>query len=88
MSTDIRREIRDYIQPKFPEIEFRDDEDIFAMGFVNSLFAMELVLFLEKRTGARIPNELLALDSFRTVDNMVTLAGKLAGQGAEPAARA
>ncbi|MDX2939095.1 acyl carrier protein [Streptomyces ipomoeae] len=88
MSTDIRHEIREYIQPKFPDVEFRDDQDIFAMGFVNSLFAMELVLFLEKKTGGSIPNDLLNFDNFRTVDAMVTLAGKLAAQAPEPAGRA
>jgi methoxymalonate biosynthesis acyl carrier protein len=75
--TDARAEIRSYIEPKFPGLQLADDQDIFSLGFVNSLFAMELVLFLEKMTGARIPNDELNLDNFRSVDAMSGLVDRL-----------
>jgi acyl carrier protein len=66
-------EIKKYIGSKFPADALENDQDIFALGYVNSLFAMELVLFLEKEMGLRIPNEELRMDNFRTIDAMVAL---------------
>jgi len=45
----------------------RDDEDIFALGFGNSLFAMQLVDFLEREYGIEIDSEDLELKNFQTV---------------------
>lgn len=73
MSDDIRTSIRAFISAKFPQISLADDEDIFALGFVNSLFAMELVMFVEKTFGVRVPNEQLKLDNFRTLNSMAEL---------------
>ncbi len=70
--------IRDFVQGRFPQAtNLRDDVDIFSLGFVNSLFAMELVLFLERHAGVQVPNEELNLDNFRTVEGMVALVGRL-----------
>jgi acyl carrier protein len=77
MSETTRAEIRQFITAKYPAIELTDEQDIFALGFVNSLFAMELVLFIEKTFGARIPNTELKLDNFRSVDAMVVLVQRL-----------
>lgn len=44
------------------------DEDIFEGGIVNSLFAMQLVLFLEKKFGIRISGKDLKQINFRTVN--------------------
>ncbi|MGM1064049.1 acyl carrier protein [Saccharothrix sp. Mg75] len=73
MSQDVRTEIRSFIAAKFPRLSFTDEQDIFALGFVNSLFAMELVMFIEKAFATRIPNEELMLDNFRTVERMTEL---------------
>ena len=73
MSNDARSEIRTFITTKFPDVTFSDEEDIFALGFVNSLFAMELVMFIEKTFGTRIPNEELHLGNFRSVALMSDL---------------
>ncbi len=48
-----------------------DDEDIFALGFVNSLFAMKLVAFIEAQFELQIRQEDLDIDNFRTVAAMV-----------------
>jgi acyl carrier protein len=69
-------EIRGFIHAKYPQAAIDDDQDIFALGFVNSLFAMELVMFLEKRFGFRIPNEDLQLPNFRTVAAMEQLVAR------------
>jgi acyl carrier protein len=77
MSDETRAELRQFITAKYPAIELTDEQDIFALGFVNSLFAMELVMFIEKSFGARIPNNELKLDHFRSVNAMVALVQRL-----------
>ena len=53
---------------------------VFALGFINSLFAMELVLFIERTFELQIPNEELTLDNFCTIAAMAGLVGRqLAG---------
>lgn len=72
-----RSRLRAFIEPRMPGITFGDGEDIFSLGFVNSLFAMELVLFMEKTIGTRIPNEELAMEHFRSIDAMTDLSARL-----------
>lgn len=49
------------------------DDDIFALGFVSSLFALELVMFLEREFEIHIDNEDLDLANFRTIRAMSAL---------------
>jgi methoxymalonate biosynthesis acyl carrier protein len=72
-SEQIHKSVLAFIEGRFPEVALAVDEDVFALGFVNSLFAMELVLFLEDTFSFRIPNEALRLDNFRTVEAMAAL---------------
>lgn len=79
----IHKPITDFISGRFPDLKLEPDDDIFARGFVNSLFAMELVMFLEKTFAFSVPNEVLRLDNFRTVNAMAELVKRHAGLLAE-----
>jgi methoxymalonate biosynthesis acyl carrier protein len=82
---DLAAQLRIFLESRFGDVNLDETDDIFALGFVNSLFALELVLFLEKATGCRIPNEELVLDHFRSLESMVDLAGRItAPAGAQP----
>ena len=83
MSEKIRAEVRRFVEPRFPQHHLGDDDDMFAQGFVNSLFAMELVLLVEQLLGTRIPNHELNFDNFRTVDAIVELVHRVSS--ADPA---
>jgi methoxymalonate biosynthesis acyl carrier protein len=72
METD-RARIKAFLSRKVRNHELRDDDDIFAMGFVNSLFAMQLVLFLEKEFGITIENEDLEIENFQSVNAVTNL---------------
>jgi acyl carrier protein len=50
-----------------------DDDDIFASGFVNSLFAMQLVMFVEKKFGVSVEDEDLEIQNFRSVNAILAL---------------
>ena len=53
--------------------DLREDEDLFALGFVKSLFILQLVLFVEREFGITIENVHLNIDSFRTVNLIAAL---------------
>jgi methoxymalonate biosynthesis acyl carrier protein len=76
MTTDPRPDLRSFLGTRFPQVEVADEEDIFALGFVNSLFAMELVLFIERTFGFEVSNEDLTLDNFRSIKAMAELVGR------------
>lgn len=81
--TAVTAKIREFISGRFPQLELADDDDIFALGFVNSLFAMELVMFIEKTFDITIANGDLRLDNFRSIEAMGVLVDNsrvLAGQ--------
>jgi methoxymalonate biosynthesis acyl carrier protein len=78
------KQITEFIHGRYPSLTVAGDDDIFALGFVNSLFAMELVLFLENTYAFSVPNEELQLDNFRTVTAMAALVQRHIGVAAEP----
>jgi methoxymalonate biosynthesis acyl carrier protein len=45
-----------------------EDVDIFASGYVNSLFALEIVMFIERQFKIDIDDEDLELDNFRSIN--------------------
>ena len=53
------------------------DHDLFASGLVSSMFAMELVVYLEKTYGITIVGTDLRLANFRTVTTMTELVLRL-----------
>jgi methoxymalonate biosynthesis acyl carrier protein len=79
LSTDeIKSCTRAFLSKFLKAIEVQDDDDIFAMGFVNSLFAMQLVLFIEKEFGVAVEDDDLNIDNFRTINAITELIkGKL-----------
>lgn len=65
--------IKTFLSKYFKNHDLRDDEDIFALGFVNSLLAIQLVMFVEKEFGVAVEDEDLDLDNFRSVDAIAHL---------------
>ena len=65
--------IKEFLSQYFGDHLLQDNEDIFALGFVNSMFAMQLVLFMEKEFQISVENEDLELQNFQTVNAMVSL---------------
>jgi acyl carrier protein len=78
MSTEVCGQIHGFIAGRYPDIEIGVEDDIFALGFVNSLFAMELVMFVEKNFGFTVCNDELRIDNFRTIRAMADLVGRQA----------
>jgi methoxymalonate biosynthesis acyl carrier protein len=73
---DLKRRIRGFLERFFRTADLPDGEDFFASGRVNSLLAIELVLFLEKDLKLRVENEDLTRENFRSVDAIAGLASR------------
>jgi acyl carrier protein len=73
IETEIKTSIRQFLARHFRNYDLQDDEDIFALGFVNSLFAMQLVLFVENEFGITVEDQDLDIDNFRTINALTAL---------------
>ncbi len=70
---EIKEKIYTFLSEHFEDHQLKDDEDIFATGFINSMFAMQLVLFIEKEFQLTIRDEELDFENFKTVNAMAGL---------------
>ncbi len=71
-----KAKIRQFLSQYFNTAELADDADFFELGYVNSLFAMQLVMFVESEFAFEVENEDLELDNFRTIDAITNLIEK------------
>ncbi len=75
---DTKTRIRSFLGTRLPG-DLTDDEDIFEAGLVNSLFAMQLVLFVEQEFAIQVGNDDLERDNFRSVNSIAGLVERHAG---------
>lgn len=69
----VRNTVRGFFEKALPGHKLSDDQDIFGSGFVNSLMAMQLVLFVENEFGFSVTEADLDLANFKSVDAIVDL---------------
>jgi acyl carrier protein len=77
--------IRVFLSTFFGNRVLGDNQDIFALGFVNSLLAIQLVSFLEKEFAITIENQDLDFENFKTVNNMDALVERKKARALIPA---
>ncbi len=75
--------IKEFLSQFFKNHDLKDDEDIFALGFVNSLLAMQLVNFVEKEFSIAIEDDDLDFENFRTIGSIDALIGRKSASHAE-----
>jgi methoxymalonate biosynthesis acyl carrier protein len=77
---ELNSKIREYIQSNLvvfdDEAEFSDSDNIFKLGFVNSLFAMKLLNFVETEFNIVVDNDDININNFSSVVNIVSLVEK------------
>ncbi|MFJ9613767.1 acyl carrier protein [Streptomyces noursei] len=78
--TTVTDEIREFLGSATGE-QVGPDDDYFARGLVDSLFALELVTFVERRFGVVVEVEDLSLDNFRTAANIAGYVGRKTSPG-------
>lgn len=71
--------VKGYLLEKIDIRDLPEEEDIFASGLVNSLFAIELMTFLESQFTVKITMDDLDMEHFKSVHAIrIFLKGKLA----------
>jgi acyl carrier protein len=68
----VRKHIREFLQKSLGE-RLSDNDDIFLVGGASSLFAMELVMFIEQRFDIMLDDSDLERQNFSTITAMVRL---------------
>ena len=71
---ELKEQIRKFIESNLvvfeDEAEFSDSDNIFEMGFVNSLFAMKLVNYIEENFSIQVANDDLEISNFNSVNRI------------------
>ena len=76
---DHKETILQFFQEKGKGAGLQYDTDLFGGGFVNSLFAFEIVVFLEKKFQVKIKSREINQDNFRSIDSIAALIERLKG---------
>jgi acyl carrier protein len=78
----MKEKVKTYLLQKIGEgTELGYDEDIFESGLVNSMFALQLVMYLEKEFSIKIENKDLVLGNFNTVNHIAEFVSQKQGTG-------
>ena len=77
--TQTRQKVREFVTRFIRNHEVADDENYFAGGFVNSMFAMQLVQFVEQTFGIAVESEDLEIDNFCSVNAVTALVERKQG---------
>lgn len=67
--------IKDFLKRYFDVEKISDDTNFIEEGLVNSLFFMQLLLFIENEFDIAISNEEIQVDNFCTVNNLLNFIG-------------
>ncbi len=72
MSTDdVRGRVRSFLDTRLASRSPSDTDDIFAMGYANSLFAVQLARFVQTEFEIELQAEDMDIDNFRSLDAIV-----------------
>ena len=63
--------IMGFLGKYFDVSKVNKDDNIFELGFVNSLFAMQMVSFIENEFDLEISNDELNLDNFKSINSIL-----------------
>jgi len=69
----ICKTLLDFFANAFQRRTLKVDDDVFALGFGNSLFVMQLVEFVERSFNIDIEDDDLDLNNFKTVTQIADL---------------
>ncbi|MCP4261662.1 MAG: acyl carrier protein [Planctomycetes bacterium] len=65
--SEIKEQVKEFLFNFIQKTEVNEEEDLFASGMINSLFAMQLVLFIEKEFSLKVENEDLDYENFKSI---------------------
>lgn len=62
--------VRRFLKKYTSNVDISENQEIFTKGLINSLLAMQMVLFLEKEYNFEISNEDLDIKNFNTLNSI------------------
>ncbi len=65
----INEKIRNFITNSIKIRDLRSDDNLFESGIVNSLFAIQMMTFLEKAFDIQVTTDDLLMENFQSVDS-------------------
>lgn len=75
-----REKIRKFIEENLiqydEDVVFTDEDNIFAKGFVNSLFAMKLLNYIESEFSIIVESDEMELSNFTSVNQIMNYLNK------------
>jgi methoxymalonate biosynthesis acyl carrier protein len=69
---DLRNLIENNMEIFDDEAVFKDDDNIFKLGFVNSMFAMKIINFIENSYNIKVEDAELDIKNFNSVNNIAS----------------
>ena len=67
-SEDVKETLRRFVTRSINLPDLGDDDDLFESGLVNSLFAVQLMTFIEKNFGLEVEADDLDIKNFRSLN--------------------
>lgn len=75
----------EFLNDRHPRARLTAQDDIFALGYVTSMFALELVVYVEETFGFTVPRPELAMRNFRSAAAIARLVDSHVGPPSAPA---
>jgi len=76
--------VRQFIRRHLPNLvkaqQLGDDDDIFRLGYVNSLFAMQILMFVEREFACVVENDEMEVSNFNSVNHIVAFVDRKRSQ--------
>ncbi len=66
--SDVKETVRSFINGSINIDALGDDENLFETGIVNSLFAVQLMTFVERKFGIEIGMDDLDIENFKSIN--------------------
>jgi acyl carrier protein len=63
----VRDRVAAFLRGALRHQDLADEDDVFALGLISSLFAMELVEFVEREFGITVESEDIEMENFRSI---------------------
>jgi acyl carrier protein len=69
----IKTDINEFIVRFAGSVELNGNDNFFELGIVNSLFAMQLIAYLEEKYSICISNDEIKLENFSSINAILAL---------------
>jgi len=65
---EIRETVKRFIANAIMNAKFNDDDNLFESGIINSLFAVQLMTFIEKTFAIEVETDDLDIENFKSIN--------------------